>query len=162
MGGAIYGTGNMEDAPASEFNMLVDPEAAAIVLEAWPGLTLVSWETTLKYAFSPEEIEALLNVQSPRGEFFRRITGYTLDWVYQRRGERRLSAPDGLAVAAALEPDIVTRAEDRYVRVELSGRHTRGQTVVDWGRLTHHEPNVNIVLEVNRERFWELFLAGVR
>jgi purine nucleosidase len=65
-------------------------------------------------------------------------------------------------MAIALEPEIVTRSEMRYVQVELLGAHTRGQTTVDWHNLTKQEPNVDVVLELNRERFWELFLAGVQ
>jgi purine nucleosidase len=52
MGGAIHATGNSWT-PASEFNMYVDPEAAAVVFQNWPGLTLVSWENTLQYALEP-------------------------------------------------------------------------------------------------------------
>jgi purine nucleosidase len=73
-----------------------------------------------------------------------------------------LLTPDGLAVAAALEPDIVRRAERHYVQVELSGRHTRGHTAVDWFDRTGHEPNVNLVLEVDTERLYELLHAAVR
>ena len=32
-----------------EFNVYADPEAAAIVFDAWPGLTLISWETTMDH-----------------------------------------------------------------------------------------------------------------
>jgi purine nucleosidase len=159
MGGGIYGTGNVKESPSAEFNIFSDPEAAAIVFQSWPGLTLSSWETTLKYVFTPEETEAMMTMQSARGEFFRRITKFTLDWVEQRRGSRRMGAADGLAMAAALEPDIITQAEMHYVGVILSG--ARGQTVVDWHNLTGNEPNVNIVLEVNRERFVELFMGGL-
>jgi inosine-uridine nucleoside N-ribohydrolase len=49
----------------------------------------------------------------------------------------------------------------RYVQVELAGAHTRGQTTVDWRGLSGKEPNVNIVLELDRTRFWEMFRAGV-
>jgi len=44
----------------------------------------------------------------------------------------------------------------------LAGHHTRGQTTVDWFDRTGHEPNVNLVLEVDAKRLWELMQAAVR
>lgn len=159
MGGSIRGTGNVTS--VAEFNAYSDPEAAAIVFDAWPGLTLVSWETTMDHGLSADQVEALMAVDSPRGEFFRRITRRTIEFIHQFLGREVLFAPDGLAVAVALEPGIVRKAETHYVQIELAGHHTRGQTAVDWFDRTGHEPNVNLVLEMDAGRVWELMLAAV-
>jgi purine nucleosidase len=160
MAGSIRGVGNVT--PAVEFNAYTDPEAAAIVFDAWPGLTLISWETTMAHGFTPEQVDTLMAMDSPRAEFFRRITRRTLDFLHHELGRQVLLAPDGLAVAVALEPDIVRRAETHYVQVELAGHHTRGQTTVDWSDRTGHEPNVNLVLELDAQRLWRLMQAAVK
>jgi len=159
MGGSIRGTGNVTS--VAEFNAYSDPEAAAIVFDAWPGLTLVSWETTMAHGLSAEQVETLMAIDSPRAEFFRRITRRTIEFIHQFLGRQVLFAPDGLAVAVALDPGIVRKAETHYVQIELAGHHTRGQTAVDWFDRTGREPNVNLVLEMDAKRVWELMLAAV-
>jgi purine nucleosidase len=160
MGGSIRGVGNVTT--AAEFNAYADPEAAAVVFDAWPGLTLVSWETTMAHGFSAEQVEVLLSVDSPRAEFFRRITLRSIGVLEQMLGHKGLLSPDLLAVAVALEPDIVRKVETHYVQVELAGKHTRGHTTVDWLDRTGQEPNVNLVLEMDTGRLWELVQAAVR
>ena len=160
MGGSVRGVGNITT--AAEFNAYADPEAAAVVFDAWPGLTLVSWETTMAHPFSAEQVEVLLSVDSPRAEFFRRITLRSIGVLEQILGRKELLAPDLLAMAVALEPDIVRQVETHYVQVELAGKHTRGHTTVDWFDRTGQEPNVNLVLEMDTERLWKILQSAVR
>ena len=161
MGGAIRGTGNMAERPVTEFNIYADPEAAAIVFAGWPGLTLVSWETTLLYPLTPAHLEALMSTGSPRSDFFRRITTTIHTYVRDQLDQDGVYAPDPLAMAVAIEPDIVTRRTARPMTVELAGAHARGLTSVDWGNLSKQPANVDIVLEVDFERFWRLMQASV-
>ncbi len=159
LGGAIQAMGNSWT-PAAEFNFYVDPEAAAIVLDRWPGVTIVPWETAMRYAISAQVYEELAAIASPRAEFFRRIT--------QKRFAQQIPElgvaydPDPLAMAVALEPNIVRRAEQRAIKVELAGQLTRGQMVVDWFDLSGRPPNTTLVLEVDQERFLELLKLSLK
>ncbi len=160
MGGTIRGLGNVTT--AAEFNAYADPEAVAVVFDAWPGLTLASWETTMAHGFSAEQTDVLLAIDSPRAEFFRRITNRSIGVLEQITGHKTLLAPDLLAVAAALEPDIVLKSENHRVEVELSGTHTRGHTTVDWLDRSGKDPNVNLILEMDKDRLWEILQTAVR
>jgi len=153
MGGAIHAKGNSWER-AAEFNFYCDPEAAAIVFQRWPEITLLPWETTLAHPLVPQQVEELRRGNSPRAELFRRTIKNRL--VGQTPEGKALWEPDPLTLAVALEPEIVQRFETHYIEIELAGKLTRGQTVVDWDNLTGHSHNVKVVMEINRERFWEL------
>lgn len=160
MGGAIHAQGNTT--PVAEFNTYYDPEAAAMVFEAWKDVTLADWEATMAHMVTPAQVETLCAVDTPKGEFFRRTSANTLAFIEQYFGQRSLFTADSLAMAAAIEPDIVTKAERRYLEVELHGEKTRAQTTVDWWNVLKKEPNAELILEMDQNRLFELILAGLQ
>ena len=161
MGGAVYARGNTETVTA-EFNIHTDPEAAQMVFSAWPMLTLLSWETTLAHKLPRDVLERFFQLETHRAKFFRDTIGKISTYINEHLQEDMLFAPDGLAMAVAVEPGIVKRSEKKYVSIELHGSLTRGQTVVDWRGRSERSPNTEIVLELDHERFIELLENGLR
>jgi purine nucleosidase len=161
MGGAIYSKGNTSTVTA-EFNIHADPEAASMVFDSWPMLTLLSWETTLTHVFTREVLDRFFGLETPRSKFFRDTNQKILTFIRERLGQDMLFAPDGLALAAAVEPEIVTKSETRHISIELHGSQTRGQTVVDWYGNTGKAPNTEVILELNQDRFIQLMENGLR
>jgi purine nucleosidase len=161
MGGAVRATGNMPS-PSTEFNVASDPEAAAIVLHRWPGMALVPWETAMQCVIDRDRLDDIWAARSPRAQFVRMITERKPSNVLDDFGTGAMFAADPVAMAAALEPGIVTRSERRHVTVELGGRHTRGQTTVDWFGLGGGDPAVDVILELDRDRFLAMLSAAVR
>jgi len=159
MGGAVTGRGNTHLVPA-EFNIGFDPEAAHVVFSTWPHFTLVDWEATMRHGIEFAAIEHWLRADDARARFFDAISRKTRAWT-RERGRPQLLVADALAMAVALQPDIVTRAEDRHVAIELTGTHTRGATVVDWDRRLGHSANARIVLEVDHARFEALVASSL-
>lgn len=161
MGGAINARGNTTNISA-EFNIFADPEAAHVVLAAWPEFSLVSWETTMAHGFSAELVNKWLALDTPRARFFQQISARVLDFITNVLGRPMLFGADGLAMAVAVEPEIVLKAEKHHVTVELNGRYTRGQTTVDWQDRSDHPPNANIILEVDQQRFIQLMESALQ
>ncbi|KAA3648271.1 MAG: nucleoside hydrolase [Chloroflexi bacterium] len=161
MGGAVYAQGNTVNTTA-EFNIFFDPEAAYVVFDAWPELTMISWEATMSHAIGPDQLKLLKNNDNPRGIFFDAISAKIIKFIKEVMGRDELFGADPLAMAVALEPDIVTKMAKHHVHVERFGGASRGQTIVDWNNRTGKEPNANIVLDVDMERFFDLFHAAVR
>lgn len=150
MGGAVTGQGNTS-VPA-EFNIAFDPEAADVVFRAFPRAEVVDWEAVLRHGLGHADFDAWVAAGDARGRFYDEISRFTRRWSAERRGDRWHSA-DALAMAVALHPDGVRRAEDRPLAVELEGRLSRGATVVDWQRRSGQPDNARIVLDYDQARF---------
>ena len=159
MGGAVTGHGNTRRVPA-EFNIGFDPEAAHVVFSAWAQVTLVDWEVTMRHGIAFERMQDWLAADDVRARFYASISRKTHAWT-RERGRPKVLVADALAMAVALQPDIVTRAELRHVAIELTGAHTRGATVVDWDGRFGLAPNAHIVLDVDQARFEALVAAAL-
>jgi inosine-uridine nucleoside N-ribohydrolase len=116
----------------------------------------------MAHAFSRPLLERFFALGTRRAEFFRRSNLRVIEYVTKVLGRQMLFAPDGLAMAVALEPDIVARSETHAVSIELNGRHTRGQTTVDWMDRSGRPASVEVILEVSQPRFVELMELGLR
>ena len=150
MGGAVTGQGNTS-VPA-EFNIAFDPEAADIVFRAFPKAEVVDWEAVLRHGFLHADVDAWLAAGDARARFYDAISLNTRRWSADRRGDRWHSA-DALAMAVALAPQGVQRAEERPLAVELEGRLSRGATVVDWQRRGGRPDNARILLDYDQAAF---------
>jgi purine nucleosidase len=159
MGGAVTGRGNIHLAPV-EFNIGFDPEAAHVVFCEWPEFDLVDWEACLRHGMSFERFDRLVASGDARARFYAAISrkARAFNLAQERRG---MIAADALAMAVALDPGIVTRAERHHVGIELTGGLTRGATVVDWGDRLGRRANARIVLDVDHARFEALVASAL-
>ncbi|MDE2256216.1 MAG: nucleoside hydrolase [Xanthomonadaceae bacterium] len=149
MGGAVTGRGNTS--VAAEFNIGFDPEAASIVFAAWPQIELVDWELTTRHGIGFDTIARWCAADDPRARFFDAISRKTRAWS-QARGRRQLMLADPLAMAVALQPELVTRTQEHHVDIALHGA-ARGATLVDWENRSGRAPNARIVADVEQAGF---------
>ncbi|MDE2853365.1 MAG: nucleoside hydrolase [Chloroflexota bacterium] len=160
MGGTIAAQGNTPIVSA-EYNIWTDPEAAAITLAAFKEATMLSWETTMAHGFPWDQFNALCAIDTARGRFFRAISQETAERL---RGVYRRPAyllPDPLAMAITLRPQLIRQSGKFYTTVELTGRHTRGQTVIDYTGISGNAPNVNVIQALDTDGVYELFVNAL-
>jgi purine nucleosidase len=150
MGGAVRVPGNVT--PVAEFNIHADPEAAAVVFGLpWPA-TLVGLDVTSRVLLTTSDRAALEHLRGPEATLVWLATHHAFD---TNRLEA-ISLHDPLAVAVAVQPDLVTTIE-RLVLVETRGEHTLGQTVVDLRPRVPEPSSTRVCLDVDALRAKALF-----
>lgn len=166
MGGA-YQVGNMTS--AAEFNILADPEAAAIVFQSNWEVTMVGLDVTHKVLATPDRLAQIQAVGTDVSNFVVELIDFFGQAYTQEYGFPGPPLHDALAVAALIDPDLV-RTVRAHVDVETQGQYTRGQTVVDFRRNFGHDPAVlptcddpkpqarlhNVAIDCDAEAFFQL------
>lgn len=161
MGGAYLGKGNTENFSA-EFNIFSDPEAAAVVFEKWPQLTMLTWEATMDHALPKIFLEKLSQYNNPRSGFVEKTMNKVLAFIKKNLYKNVCYTADPLAMAVMIEPEIIIKSTEKFVRVELTGKYTRGMTVVDWFDFSQQKPNASIIQRVDMDRFIDLMDSIVK
>jgi purine nucleosidase len=173
MGGSISG-GNVN--ASAEANIYNDPEAAQIVFQAgWP-LTMVGLEVGDKALFTRKYLDELGKTHGPVNDFISSVLKYLVD-LSSQFGSPGSPMYDPSAVAVAIDATLV-KVQAMHVDVETRGEFTRGETVgnrrggVERNVLHGNryviegiekvEPNANVCVDVDADRFLELFVSRIR
>ncbi|MGV0715501.1 nucleoside hydrolase [Mycolicibacterium sp. XJ662] len=164
MGGAFDYRGNTT--PVAEWNISVDPEAAAEVLAGWgPDVghlpIVLGLNLTENIVLTPELLGRLrAAVEHPLVTVLEDAMRFYFEF-HAAQGEGYLAhLHDPLAAAVALDPDLV-RCRPTTVDVELTGTLTRGMTIADWSHRWGREPNALIGVDVDPAAFFDRFLGRV-
>ncbi|KAM7297282.1 putative uridine nucleosidase 2 [Ixodes scapularis] len=146
LGGNIEGHGNIR--PGSEFNFLVDPEAAQVVLDRVEcRVTIVPWEAVLKSTLPWGVFNSTVEGQGKKAKFLKALTNHTISCCLGNGKSPGFSLGDFLAVLAVVDPSSVHERLHHRVAVELTGFHTKGMLVHGWtaDMLPHVNRTVDIV-----------------
>jgi inosine-uridine nucleoside N-ribohydrolase len=156
MGGAV-GLGNVT--PSAEFNIWVDPEAAARVLTAGVDVTMVTLDVTHRAMLSAERAERL-RPTGRAGAFAADLHAFYRRFHEQVYGHSDTPVHDALAVAHVVRPDVVT-TERLPVEVDVTLGPCRGRTVVDLLGRTGRDPNVAVTTDVDAAAFVDLLTERI-
>jgi purine nucleosidase len=155
MGGS-FTRGNVT--PAAEFNIFVDPEAAAAVFEAEWDVTMVGLDVTHQALYTPEVAAGFDALGTPAGQWMGDLMAF---FAKSYRAVAGMSAPpvhDPCAVAVLFDPAVIQRRPASVV-VETAGVHTAGMTVVDFAEPVN--PRHRVAVGIDADAFWSRVLKAV-
>jgi purine nucleosidase len=177
MGGSFEYRGNTT--PVAEWNISVDPEAAAEVFDAWRSdrepndvaaehLPIVcGLNLTENVMMTPQIMARLADAAGSTATAVNpliRVLGDAMRFYFEfheQQGEGYLAhLHDPLAAAVALDPSLI-RTRPATVAVELTGTLTRAMTIADWSGRWGRPPNAQVGVEVDPTVFFERFIDRV-
>ncbi|UOQ56111.1 nucleoside hydrolase [Leucobacter allii] len=147
--------------PSAEFNTFADPEALDEVLRTGLPLRMVGLNLTHQALATREVVDRMVAMPHAVGQTCAAWMGFFGD-SYHRVWE--FDAPpvhDPCTVAALIDPGVIVWRE-AFLAVELDGRWTRGETVVDLhGRYPEEPRNARVAMTLDAPRFWDLVLDAL-
>ena len=153
MGGACFELGNVT--PAAEFNIHVDPHAAAIVLDSGIRITMIPLDVTHRLVTTDARLEALRALTNRCGKA---VAELLAAFERNRRasfGERGRALHDPAVIAYLLGPTLL-HGREVNVSIETKSPLTMGMTVIDWWGVTGRKPNARVMNTVGADEFYDL------
>jgi purine nucleosidase len=158
MGGACFELGNVT--PAAEFNIHVDPQAAAIVLDSGILITMIPLDVTHQVLTTPKRLTALRGLGNRCGSA---VAALLATFERKRRanfGTRGRALHDPCVIGYLLRPPLFGGREVN-VSIETQSPLTLGMTVVDWWGVTGRKANLRLMNTVDAGGFYDLMTENL-
>ena len=155
MGGALTIPGNVS--PVAEANISQDPEAVDYMFHCDARTTMIGLDVTHQTVLTRDTAAIWGELGTKAGDFLKAMTDYYIDFYLAHQPEiHGCGLHDPLAVAAAIDPDLV----DTFgvnMQADLEGA-VRGRTIGDRSRLQDPDKRTRVALGVDASRFVERFM----
>jgi purine nucleosidase len=153
MGGAYFEVGNIT--PAAEFNIYVDPHAAAEVFACGAPITVLPLDATHKALVTTARNDAFRALGTRVGVAVAEMTDFFERFDKAKYGSDGAPLHDPCVIAYLLRPDLFS---GRHINVEIetTSELTLGMTVADWWGVTDRLPNAVFIGHVEADGFFTL------
>ncbi|GLW99254.1 nucleoside hydrolase [Microtetraspora sp. NBRC 16547] len=146
--------------PYAEFNIVTDPEAAAEVLDSGVPTTWVGLNVSHQALVTRDVLDRIAALDTPLARVCVELLTFFGSSYHQAWGFEAPPLHDPITIAYLIDPQVMTYARVG-LRIELEGAYTRGATVADLHGRMDWEPNANVGLILDRDRFWDLMIGAI-
>ena len=146
--------------PSAEFNTFADPEALQEVIDSGIPLRMVGLNLTHQALAVPEVVERMRAMDHVVGKTCAEWMGFFGSSYRQVWSFDAPPVHDPCTIAALIDPTLIEWTES-FLAVELEGKWSRGETIVDLHQRYEHAPNAHIAMTLDSARYWDLVLEAV-
>ncbi|WP_368343619.1 nucleoside hydrolase [Pelagovum sp. HNIBRBA483] len=158
MGGAYFEVGNIT--PAAEFNIYVDPEAAAVVFACGRPITVMPLDVTHKALTTRARIDRFRSLGTKAGDMVAAWTDFFERFDMEKYGSEGAPLHDPCVIAYLLRPELFS-GRNINVEIETNSPLTRGMTVADWWRVTGKPENALFIGDLDADGFYDLLVERI-
>jgi purine nucleosidase len=157
MGGAMT-YGNIT--PSAEFNFYCDPHAAQVVFEAGLPLTMIGLDITHRVITTPDRLARIRAIGDPIGTTVATLLEQYSHHDMAHYGFAGAPLHDPCVVAYLIDPTLFKPLKTRrcFVEIETQSERSLGRSIVDWYGVSGQMPNVEVVCDVDSDRFYALLV----
>lgn len=155
MGGGYFEQGNTT--PSAEFNIYVDPHAAATVFSAGIPIVMMPLDVTHKALTTRGRVEAFRAMGTRVGIAAAELLDFFERFDEQKYGSDGGPLHDPCVIAWLLKPELFS-GRLCNVEIETSSELTMGSTVVDWWGVTDRPKNAHVMRDIDAEGFFALLI----
>lgn len=158
MGGGFFEGGNIT--PAAEFNIYVDPEAAAEIFASGIPVTMMPLDLTHRLLTHERRVERLKAIGTRPAMALAEMLEFFERFDVEKYGSDGGPLHDPAVIAWLLKPELF-QGRDCNVEIETQSPLTLGMTVVDWWRVSGRKPNATVMRFADDEGFFALLTECV-
>lgn len=158
MGGS-YQLGNMT--PAAEFNILADPDAAHIVFSSGVKIVMMGLDLTRQASATKEVVEKIKSLNNKASKLFVDLMEF---FAASQKNVYGWSAPpvhDPTTIAYIIDPECI-EVKPMFCEIELWSERSYGRTLCDYFGILKKEPNVDVAVKLDFDRFWNLVYENLK
>ena len=158
MGGS-YANGNVT--PAAEFNILADAEAAHVCISSGLPITMVGLDVTRKALCYPNIVERMRKIGNKASVLFADLMAFFCKTQKEVYGWEGGPLHDPITIAYLIDPTVIT-TKPMNVTVDTSSPQSYGRTNCDYFGYMKKKENVNVGIDIDVEKFWDLVEVGLK